>query len=49
MNEPIMLGPNEVFLVREVGSFMTTLFYFACYNNIILISLTARQAATAGN
>jgi hypothetical protein len=27
MNEPIMSGPNEV-LVRKVGSFMTSLFFF---------------------
>jgi hypothetical protein len=42
----VWIGPNEVVLVRKVGSFMTSLF-FACYNNIILISLTSRQAVAA--
>jgi hypothetical protein len=46
MNEPITLGPNEV-VVRKVGSFLTCLF-LVCYNNIILICSTSRQAAMAG-
>jgi hypothetical protein len=46
MTEPIMSGPNDVFLVRKVGSFMTSLF-FACYSNIIPIPLTSRKAVAA--
>jgi hypothetical protein len=43
----IMSESNEVGIVRQVGSFMNSL-CFACYINVILISLTRRQAAVAG-
>jgi hypothetical protein len=46
MNETIMSGPNEVSLVRKVGSFIISLLV-ACYN-IILISSTSWQVMTAG-
>jgi hypothetical protein len=46
MNETIMSGPNEVSLVRKVGSFIISLLV-ACYN-IILVFLTCWQAMTAG-
>jgi hypothetical protein len=41
----IMLGPNEVVVLVEQVSFMTSVFFsfFACYTNIILIfDLSAR-------
>jgi hypothetical protein len=47
INQPIMSSPNEVILVMQVGSFMTSLL-LACYKNTTLISLTSQQAASAG-
>jgi hypothetical protein len=46
MNETIMSGPNEVSLVRKVGSFIISLLFACC--NIILISSTSWQVMTAG-
>jgi hypothetical protein len=43
-----MSGPNGVVFDGQVCSFLTSLFLLVNHNNILLISLTSRQAVTAG-
>jgi hypothetical protein len=47
MTSLMVLSSDYMCIVRQVGSFMNSL-CFACYINVILISLTRRQAAVAG-